>query len=157
MPDQHGRVTVSRRFVMNKLKKIVAGAAAAITVSAVGVVGFAETASTYSTSSYPTYDFINQPVSIEAWSSKWVGHGEKTDDEDYAAVHTTTGNLSSTTYVSFAIFTPSDEIVSDFTTAKSNNARCTMDYTVHRGTGSSNWLRGYSGRYKVTFSGYWTP
>lgn len=141
---------------MSKLKKIFAAAAAAITIGTVGAVGFAETASTYSTN-YPKYDFTNQPVSIDAWSSKWVGHGEKTDDEDYAAVHVTTGNLSNTTYVSFAIFTASDEIVSDFTTAKSNNTRCTMDYTVHRGTGSYNWLRGYSGRYKVTFSGYWTP
>lgn len=130
-----------------KIKTIVASVMAAATVSAMGI-----TASAYSN---PDFDF-----EIGYNSGDWDA-AVKEDTLQTAGVHTNGGTVSAQKPMSVTIY--SSQVanntyrMSNSKTLTSNSDNCTLTYEKTANKDTTYYLRGESGRYSLTATGYWNP
>lgn len=132
---------------MKKIKTIVASVMAAATVSAMGI-----TVSAYSN---PGFDF-----NIGSNSGNWAS-AVKEDTLSTAGVHTTGGTVSAQKPMSVTIYSTmvanNTYRMSDTGTLTSNSDNCTLTYEKTANKNTTYYLRGESGRYSLTATGYWNP
>ena len=132
---------------MKNIKKILAAAAAAMTVASFGTVNAFAAKKSYSFAVAPSQ---NSGVAFSAYNAK-------DDNEQTAYVYTTSGNIASNDlfYMCVCSIASLDYKVTAWNRITSNSGRYLIGYNTWRGQGTRNYLCADTDRYSVSVEGYW--